>query len=651
MQLTLLPLLKRLASHITSWIGPKFAEKVYRAFYHFDQVTFRTLHVTYPVIPTDLISYLDADKRPYSFEMIGTEGRPGFPISAGISVDMDVQQAKKNDQIWLSIAVREALPPEYRKGRLLIKATLKDDQGNVQNSGAFEVLNDGTNYLFTHLYGAGWISWYLSLEDVPEDVLRGRLTLTLETKLVPTAGGTSYAEPPHEALFLGFPQVVRHSAKPKKIICISCESLTDPYLLKETFPEQAHLIDPMVFELMEKYSSSTTAYTQGDSTMPSCHAQLTGLLALQHGIGSYNPGPNASNLPVRNEEILSTAQILKRAGFLTFASAMYTALGPYYGCARGFDSYINVDAMGEPRWPDLLNAVIPSLESAPNADSYHYAHFDTLLHTPYVNARSALFSSINDFKNLTDPNRRVFLYINSLNRLFWQLKCLDGYVERHKDKIDFYVQITGDHGHGLDPWWGSHKDYALYEQRIRVPFLSKDFSSNPLPPPDRSIPVSAGVEMFKNALRFASRPLPSEIQSLSQFRPEYQGIAISETIFHPGDDDYCLAISNKDYKYVISLKVDYDARKVKSQSWQRLYEKRNGIPDESLDIASDSPQMVSKFQKIAQSLVEESLHFNARYPARSSLDPTQNWSVNDLRSPSMRNRRPKKVLKTEWVEF
>jgi hypothetical protein len=407
-------------------------------------------------------------------------------------------------------------------------------------------------------------------------------------------------------------------------------------VLRAAFPEEGKAIDPIVFELMKKYEASPHAYAQGDSTLPASNAQYSGLLALQHGIGCYNPGPQTPNTPVRNEAVLSMAQLLKREGFLTFGSTVYTELSADYGCARGFDSYINLDTGVDPVWPDLENAVIPALEATKNADSFHYAHIDLLLHVPYANARFAAFSGVHNVLDLADRKRRVNLYVNNLNKMFWHLHVLDSYIERNKDKADFLVLITGDHGHGLEPWWGNHRDYALYEQRVRVPFLKKDFTG--VSKVDNSRPTNASLGIFKNTLEFAGIKLPGLIARLPQYREEFAGISISETLLHPLDEDYCLVLSDGKFKFAQLLKIDYDARKVLSIGWEKLFQYSGILPNESVDVKESFPAIFAEMKAKAAILVSESLAFNAKYP-------NKDWSVRDLLSPSAANRRAKKIKK------
>jgi len=631
-------------------VGMGQSEKLYRFNHRIHQVDFKKLHFTHPLIPDDLKAYFDSDSKPYSLVTIGTESRPATVCNFNEPFTLNLPpNITPSDQIWLSFAVIEPLPPQYgfKDGRCYAKISLEssivNSKGEVIHTGTFNVPLEFVNPTFLHRSGEGWLSWSISAADFLKKLSSSQepLKLIFHPKLISDEETPQTLPAPVGACCLALPQIVTTKKRPKKIIALSCESLTDPKVLKYMFPKESAQISPQVFEFMEKYGAAGHSYSQGDSTLPASNAQLSGLLALQHGIGCYNPSAKAPNTPVRNDAILSPAQLLKRVGFLTFGSTRYIQLCPDYGCARGFDSYVNLDCMRYPARVDLEAAVILPMESCKNADSYHYLHLDWLMHGPFIDTRFSDFSGINDLEDISKRDRAVNLYLKNLNTMFRQIQSLCDYIERNQEHTDFLLMITGDHGHGLEPWWENKKDFALYEQRIRTPFIMKDFSraNRKLDP---ALPVNASLEIYKNSIAFAGVELPSLIAGLPQYRREFDGLSISETILHPMDDDYCLVLSDRKFKYAVSHKIDYDARKLLGTSWEKLFQYDELMPDETVDVKARFPEILKQFQKKAEILVREGLEFNSKYPAMSSLEPAHLWTVKHPLSPSSKKRRPKR---------
>ena len=363
-------------------LGKGQSEKLFRFNHRIHELDFKKLHSTHSLLKRDLTHYLSSDQKSYSLITVNAEARPALTCNFNEVCILDLPtDLKPSDQIWLSFAVIEALPPEYSfvdsgcVAKISLESSIVNSKGEILYRGGFDVPLEFVNSIFLHRSGNGWLSWSISMMEVLKKIsIPGEaLKLHFLPKLMENEENGKILPAPANACCLGFPQVVHEKKRPKKIISISCESLTDPQVIRMVFPEESKRIDPHVFQFMEKYGAVKHSYAQGDSTLPASNAQLSGLFALQHGIGCYNPSPQAPNTPVRNEAILSPAQLLKEAGFLNFGSTRYLQLGPDYGCARGYDSYVNLDSVRYPVRVDLQSTIISPIEDTKNFDSYHYS--------------------------------------------------------------------------------------------------------------------------------------------------------------------------------------------------------------------------------------------------------------------------------------
>ena len=72
--------------------------------------------------------------------------------------------------------------------------------------------------------------------------------------------------------------------------------------------------------------------------------------------------------------------------------------------------------------------------------------------------------------------------------------------------------------------------------------------------------------------------MPHYLNNLPQFN--YKNIGISETVFHPKENNYCVALSTKKFKYWVKMEIDW-MRKIIIKT---LTEKKFRIDEDGFEI-------------------------------------------------------------------
>ncbi len=225
---------------------------------------------------------------------------------------------------------------------------------------------------------------------------------------------------------------------------------------------------------------------QAPSTLPSHASLLTSLLPSHHG-ASYGL---STPLP---EEIITTAEVLRDAGWATAAFTGGGQLAPAYGIAQGFDRY------EEPRQADTLNntveAAVEWLESEQPERFLLFLHTYEV-HSPYTPEPEILAQLESGYEGDLPPtiSNELIDRINSGEVELGQgdlehiLACYDAEIRSTDAGFGRFVAylreaglydntlivFTSDHGeefgeHGVVGW----HSHTLYDELLRVPLLVK----------------------------------------------------------------------------------------------------------------------------------------------------------------------------------
>ena len=393
----------------------------------------------------------------------------------------------------------------------------------------------------------------------------------------------------------------------KKIIVISCESLTDPFWLQEKY--QLDLELKGFNQLISDGLICKNSFSQVDGTLPFIPTIQTGLFPSQHRLGNYS-------LPIydlkisENYETLST--ILKKNNFIT---ETYTTQGRWdssFGSSRGFDTFKLTKNAWDNAAPNSGN-ISRALQKYKNYNSFLFFHIDRV-HQPilqFVDSRSPnLYSS----QLLTDAENG-----NWYPALFKELKALDKIIYDIIQTLKYdgvyentFIILTGDHGISIPPNWKPGLDYALYDEHIRVPSIYKWPSWFKREIGEDLIPFNSTIEIFKKVLESLDISMPEYFNKLPQFDINFKNYAISETIYAPKDNNYSLAMMGESQKYVVSYEVDWKKLHLKSKIDEKLFNiSDNGIMyDEEKNLISDLHNRDLVIRDLAKKFINRNLSFS-----------------------------------------
>ncbi len=468
----------------------------------------------------------------------------------------------------------------------------------------FPVNGYGTNIYYK--LGENWIDYWLDLSQFNGEEVEVSFCAHFEKK------GKKITTANIPCIAWSAPQIIHRkgTSKCNKAIILSYESLTDLMFLRRMY--NVKFETPVIDELMPQSTVYERAYSQGDSTLGSMGGMLTGLYPSQHGIVDYfSKGDSLSH------KIRTLAEILKENGFCTNAATAVARMEPYRW-SRGFDSYFNV-----PFWSDLspdAGYLIRLLENMKEVDGFLFSHIDWL-HAPSIrfnHKRTPQTLNVELLAKASEKEVSLELYIEHLKRLDNQIGHIISYLKESGQYDSTLLILTGDHGNDLPPW-GNHKDYALYEQRVRVPFIIKwptRFGKKPLV---IDKPRNASLDILPTILSAFGISMPEYFKNLPQQDNVFKGLVISETLMHPERDSYVISVVSKEFKYVMFAKIDWGRYRLKSIKKEKLYPVNQPTGDvvESSNIIQNSRHMVEKMRKLSTLFVERNLNFQKLHPMRN----------------------------------
>tara|TARA_B100001250_G_scaffold239623_1_gene205908 strand:+ start:1386 stop:3221 length:1836 start_codon:yes stop_codon:yes gene_type:complete len=399
------------------------------------------------------------------------------------------------------------------------------------------------------------------------------------------------------------PQLLLNRRKDlKKIVLLSCESLTDPFWLEKKHKIDLDLkgLNALSFDGL-RYDNS---FAQQDGTLPFMSTMQTGLYSSQHKLGDYARPIYDAEL---NEKYLTLAKILKNNNFITEA---YTPQGRWdtsYGWARGFDLFkVTKEAwdIGAPASGNINR----SLQRFKNYNTFSFFHIDRV-HQPmleFVKSQSPNLYSI-DMLNAAEEG-------NWYPALFHQIKALDKIIHSIIETLKYesiydetLIILTGDHGVSIPPNWKPGSDYALYDEHIRVPTIIKwpkwcsgDTGIN-------SSPYNASTSIYKVVLESLGLDYPVYFNDLPQQDSQFNNIAFSETIYHPRHNNYSLGVLSEKYKYVTDYEIDWKTSSLTNIKKKLL--KKNGCEYDDNNNLLNNMKVPEKLDKITKLFLEKNIKF------------------------------------------
>lgn len=407
--------------------------------------------------------------------------------------------------------------------------------------------------------------------------------------------------------------IKKKPVKTKKILFVSIESFTDPFFVSSTYKTKIN----NVFSFLEEneWTVFPRAYAQSDGTLGAASSYLTGLTPVQHGIFDYGSPYWSRYGWALNRRIALLSQLIKGKGFSTI-SVGPKAFSGHIGLSGGFDTHYGYYSHHDPDYVDH-DWFVQNWDSVSQSDALIFMHLERL-HKPYIhfNRRRNKIYSISELDNSQSP---VELYMHQMEEQDLQLKRLLDFLHRTGQYDNTMIIVTGDHGGAYN--WKKRQVYDLYEDRVRVPLWIKvpDWLKNNHFTTDE--PVNGSTLPFQIILDALGIHLPAYFSDLPQQSDEFTGIAISETQTHPTCNDYVLSLTESDFKYVRSMKVDWTKNTLLSIEKEILQPFPYASNDTELtnDYSSTYPEKFLHLKRLADIYVKSSLEFRSRYAIEKAM--------------------------------
>ena len=474
--------------------------------------------------------------------------------------------------------------------------------------------------------GENWFDFSLNLNDFTGENIRISI-FTSFSKETFTMFGKNKKKNLNKKIFL--PRIpciafskfkLTNMKNKKKILLISGESLTDPYWLKEVHDNNSIEL-PNIDQLTQNSIRFSRSYSSGDSTLPSIMSYLSGIFPSQHTFGDYD-------IPIyqksASNDLKYLAQILNDNGYSTVCLTSYPRFDPMHGWENGFDRFYQAEYPWSNNAPDA-SKLIRTFEAFKDDNLFVFLHL-TRLHAPFLSSDNLQTPQTNKIEDLGCAHDGNFLpmYFSQLKVFDDQIGIIIDYLRRTNQYDDTMIILTGDHGVAISPNWDMRsRHYAHYEEHSRVPLIIK--SPNHKNKNDNKIdlsPVSTQRKIFEYILSYNNISLPKYFQNLPQYHKEYEGLAISETVYHPKKNHYGLMLVSNKYKYWMLADVDWNENIIKKVIEEKLFviDLSNGIVNEDKNIAEQNPEIKSSFQNKALNFFTLSSNFSKGFLHKSYPD-------------------------------
>ncbi len=344
--------------------------------------------------------------------------------------------------------------------------------------------------------------------------------------------------------FVGSPQdrPIRPPAAPESpnILLVSIDSLRSDHLHCYGYPRQT---SPTIDRLAAQGAIFTTVVAPTSWTLPSHLTMLTSLPPLRHGV--VNDGLRL------DEDALTLAEVLWRAGYSTagFVSGPY--LDASYGFSQGFDTYddysvakpsdrLSHRGVTSPKLVDVVTKWLVGWSSAGRKRPFFLfahmwdVHYDYTPPPPYDTMFDPEYTGTVTGENVESDSRiRKGMAPRDLEHLIalydGEIRYTDEYLSRILDVLislevfdDTIVVLTADHGEEFFEHGRKTHRQALYDESVLVPLIIR------FPPR-----VSAGL-VVPQQVRLMD--IPPTILSLAGInRPAEFGIAAEAATYAERD--------------------------------------------------------------------------------------------------------------------
>lgn len=392
----------------------------------------------------------------------------------------------------------------------------------------------------------------------------------------------------------------------KKILLLVGESFTDPYYFTNFNKKKIQLDNINRIKDSDKTRYYKQAYSVADSTLPHIPSILTGLIPSQHGFGNYNINIKDQIL---NKDFKSLSQILKNeylSSYL-FSDPLFDRLR---GWGKSVHNYYNSENFRSTYAPESKK-IINNFEFYKDTNTFIFCHFD-FLHLPLLhNINKNYFENISiESLDQTYKNNFISLYAERLKKVDLEIGIIINYLIETNQYENTKIILTGDHGVSMPPNWGSDGfgsiEYAQYDEHSRVPLIIKNanwenqnkFSSSEI--------VTTQPFIFEDIVKSTGNKMPYYLNNLPQYK--YKNIGISETVFHPKENNYSVALTTKQFKYWAKMEIDWNKKII----IKTLAEKKFKLDENSFEVEINDKILNKEFENlkaISSEIISKGINF------------------------------------------
>ncbi len=466
------------------------------------------------------------------------------------------------------------------------------------------------NRTSSYVYAAddGWVDLKLDLSKYKNVELDIKLTASLVR-----AKESRYIED----FALSFPQFIEKNSRPKNIILLSIESLSDfEFLSKEYKVDNLKNIN----ELIDHSNVYHDVISPVDATLTYAASMISGLLPSQHGIGDYSIGSDAFNNKTLNEKLMTLPRKLKEEGYLNFFLGTAGRFSSKIGFADGFDDHFQVNSNFDMNRPSI-NTLINGLDSFKQFNKFFFFHLDHL-HEPFLSFGNETKPSLQNINMLQQDNPEINsdLYSKGLYKLDRDIGILTNYLKENGQYNDTFIILTGDHGNGIN--WIKGDEYSLYEERLKVPLIVKYPSWFEYTDEDLEGSVNSIFKIHQLINNCLGKDFNEDLKSLPQYSSDFKNFTFGETIMMPRKERnrHCLAVIYQNYKYVCWNLVDWDNFTYLSLLDEKIFKRptKHSNFDESINILKEvNSSDLALLKKAAEQVIQKNLDFMKKYPPQT----------------------------------
>jgi arylsulfatase A-like enzyme len=351
-------------------------------------------------------------------------------------------------------------------------------------------------------------------------------------------------------------------------------------------------------------------------TMPAHATILTGLFPFEHGVRDNGTFVLAS-------EVLTLAERLKQAGWVTAAVPAAMVVDSTYGLAQGFDRYFDlsqkefsIEEDGQARPGEEVTRIATTWLKTlkPDARFFLWVHyFDS--HYPYAPPEDLV--AAHPFEK---PEGARPVEVNAaLQRHLYQLEVAEvdrqvatllGALDRFGGAEQVITIVVGDHGEGLGQHGEATHAALVYDATLRVPFLIAHAS---LPKGKVVVPAVSTVDVAPTLLALlgldAAGTSGADLAPLWSDRP----LASERPLYF----ENCATWFTSGWAPLYGVVVG-DFKTIRGPQVRVFDVARD--PDEKQDVAADHPEVVSEAAALLQDLAQRTIAAPRHVPDAAELE-------------------------------